>query len=55
MKVIAIIEHIPLVNTQGGYKPSQPTRGNFEFKEVNFAYPSKPKETVLKKMSFQIP
>jgi len=48
-----IIERKPLINTNEGYIPDEPTQGYIEFQDVYFNYPSRPDVEVLKGISFK--
>ncbi|ORX76878.1 P-loop containing nucleoside triphosphate hydrolase protein [Anaeromyces robustus] len=48
-----IIERKPLINTDEGYIPDEPTEGHIEFQDVHFNYPSRPDVEVLKGISFK--
>ncbi|OUM68095.1 hypothetical protein PIROE2DRAFT_4230 [Piromyces sp. E2] len=48
-----IIERKPIINTNDGYIPDEPTQGNIEFQDVYFNYPSRPDVEVLKGISFK--
>ncbi|ORX55901.1 P-loop containing nucleoside triphosphate hydrolase protein [Piromyces finnis] len=48
-----IIERKPLINTNTGYIPDEPTQGHIEFQDVHFNYPSRPDVEILKGISFK--
>jgi len=48
-----IIERKPLINTNEGYIPDEPLKGNIEFQDVYFNYPSRPDVEILKGISFK--
>ncbi|KAJ0000403.1 hypothetical protein NQD34_012245 [Periophthalmus magnuspinnatus] len=54
-KVYSIIDRVPSINSfsDEGYKPDS-IKGNIEFKNINFCYPSRPDVKVLNNMSISV-
>ena len=46
-KVFEFIDRRPVISNQGGLKPAH-LQGHLEFRNVSFAYPSRPETEVLK-------
>jgi ATP-binding cassette subfamily B (MDR/TAP) protein 1 len=46
-KIVMIMKHEPIVNTQGGRKPEDNQESRIELKDVKFRYPSKDDVQVL--------
>uniref|UniRef100_A0A4W6C8W9 ATP-binding cassette, sub-family B (MDR/TAP), member 4 n=1 Tax=Lates calcarifer TaxID=8187 RepID=A0A4W6C8W9_LATCA len=54
-KVYSIIDHKPSIDSfsEAGYKPDS-IKGNIEFKNINFTYPSRPDVQILNNMSLSV-
>lgn len=53
-KIVALMDHEPLINCCGGDKIEGETNGGLEFRNVKFEYPSRPEVKVLKGVSFSV-
>ncbi|XP_063794261.1 antigen peptide transporter 2 [Pseudophryne corroboree] len=53
-KVFQYLDREPLVSTSGSHCPDD-LRGEFEFRNVTFSYPSRPDATTLQNVSFTLP
>ena len=53
-KLVEIMEYVPDINSSGGAKPQELTKGHLEFRDVKFKYPSKQDVQVLKGISFEV-
>lgn len=53
-KIVAIMEHKPLLNSRGGDCPEGEVLGSIELKDIKFAYPSKKGVDVLKGVSIEV-
>jgi len=51
-KLYHIIERKTKIDVEKGERPSQPIRGEIEFRDVHFTYPARPDTEVLKGISF---
>uniref|UniRef100_A0A8D3E3K8 ATP-binding cassette, sub-family B (MDR/TAP), member 4 n=1 Tax=Scophthalmus maximus TaxID=52904 RepID=A0A8D3E3K8_SCOMX len=54
-KVYSIIDHNPSIDSfsEGGFKPDS-IRGNVEFRNIHFSYPSRPEAKILNNMSLSV-
>ena len=53
-KICEVMDHEPLINTEGGKQIEGEVLGSLEFKNVRFRYPSKQNVEVLKGVSFSV-
>merc|ERR1740123_2680174 len=53
-KIVMIMKHEPIVNTQGGIKPEDNQESRIELRDVKFRYPSKDDVQVLKGVSITV-
>lgn len=51
--IFNIIDRTPKFNNEDGEKPKQNLKGDIEFRDVNFSYPSRPEVPILKNISFK--
>jgi len=53
--IFNIIDRKPKYNNEEGEKPEKPLKGDIEFRDVCFSYPSRPEVPILKNISFKCP
>lgn len=53
-KIVMLMKHEPIVNTQGGIKPEEKQESCIELRDIKFSYPSKEEVQVLKGVSITV-
>ena len=54
-KIFQLLDKAPEIPVSGGEVPTETMRGAVTFKEVNFSYPTSPRQPVLRGLSFSVP
>eukprot|EP01080_Neovahlkampfia_damariscottae_P009016 gene9016-1115_t len=53
-KIVTVVKRKPMIKFAGGTYPNEDLKGNIEFKNVNFAYPTRPDTKVMKDFNLNI-